>query len=278
MNKKISILFLLAICCLSHFTYAQAVNNTFEESTGANSYSGGLGIFNWVDGNGYGIMNNTGPQAFLSAVGEDYFDLGLIKDLGGTIQDSIYHVSFYVGKYSGEGITFADFSELRIGGPNGIMQWIQTPEPTVYGVWYQWTGTYTPDSTDIGLPFTFSIVFDLYALHTIAIDGPVIATSSLSTSASVVSDETSFEIFPNPCNGVLHVRYHSNENGKATFILMDELGRKVLKQSIEGKEGILQVDVNGLEEGIYFYGMVSEKMSLMMEKVMILRNADKFLK
>ena len=156
---------------------ASGINDIFDEVPGANTYAG-IGPGNWTS-SGF-ITPNAGAEALASGNGNSsgtFADLGITKDLGGSIEDRTYEISFFVGVYNGlAGIELSDFSRLRIGGPNGTVMWTDTPVPTVSGGWVQWKGTYTPDVTDLGGPFLFDAVFDLDAMHTIAIDGPVLAT------------------------------------------------------------------------------------------------------
>ena len=47
------------------------------------------------------------------------------------------------------GVSFSDFSSLRIGGSGGTMLWVATPTPLVDGQWLEWRGLYiSRESTD----------------------------------------------------------------------------------------------------------------------------------
>ncbi|XOV69177.1 MAG: hypothetical protein ACFHU9_08310 [Fluviicola sp.] len=159
--------------------FAQFTND-FDENTGTNSYSG-LSAGNWVDvTDGLGIAEQAGFEFFASANGNatgTFSDRGITKTLGGTIEDHPYRVSFYIAVYNDGssplvGVEYSDFSLLKIGGPNGTMVWDSVPTPTVYGQWVEWSGTYTPDASDLGQPFTFECLFDLDGYHSVAFDGP----------------------------------------------------------------------------------------------------------
>ncbi len=158
---------------------AAGVSSDFDESPGANTYLGGLKSSNWVGASFH--APNAGTQLFASGNGNasgTFANLGIKKDLGGQVANVTYNVSFYVVQPDSNqmGIELADFSRLRIGGPNGSMSWTATPVPTSPGNWVQWKGTYTPAAGDIGGPFFFDAQFDLDAKHSIGIDGPVVAT------------------------------------------------------------------------------------------------------
>jgi len=55
------------------------------------------------------------------------------------------------------------------------MTWTDTPVPSVADVWVKWTGTYTPAPSDVGQPFHFEAIFNLDGMHSIGIDGPIVA-------------------------------------------------------------------------------------------------------
>jgi hypothetical protein len=157
---------------------ADGLMNLFDPLIGENMYTGGLSDGNWETAP-Y-VQHNAGVTAFGSANGNaagSFPGLGLTKNLGGAVADTPYEVSFFVTMYIAgyQGIELADFSTLRIGGPAGVVEWTDTPTPTVEDEWVQWTGTYTPAPADIGGPFFFEMVFDLDAMHAVGFDGVVSA-------------------------------------------------------------------------------------------------------
>jgi hypothetical protein len=156
-----------------------ASTSTFEESLGANTYYGGLSAGNWVASGVY-APSHSGSQYFGSGNGNasgTFPNIGIKKTLGGIVENRPYTVSFYVVQdLDGlSGIELSDFSKLRIGGPDGSVVWTSTPQPTVVDAWVQWTGTYTPAPADVGGPFYFEAIFDLDGMHSIGIDGPILA-------------------------------------------------------------------------------------------------------
>ena len=161
---------------------ASGINNVFDKNIGSNTYFGGTGDFNWITFIN-GLNPNSGSEFF--ALGNGSYDeyasnIGINKDLGEQIQDQEYEVSFYVAKYDNlDGIDFADFSTLIIGGLDGNMSWISTETPTINNQWVQWSGTYTPTASDVGDPFVFKAIFDLDPRHTIAIDGLIVAQADV---------------------------------------------------------------------------------------------------
>jgi hypothetical protein len=162
------------------------VLNVFDLNTGANQYYGGFGSGNWVTGPFSGVVPNAGTDQFLSfygGPGPTLNGIGLTKDLGGVVTSGTYAISFFITKYEGgQPIEFADFTSLRIGGPLGVVTWISTPTPTTDGEWVEWSGTYVADPGDVGGPFYFQAIFNFPEGHSIGLDGPVTATSQVTTS------------------------------------------------------------------------------------------------
>ena len=157
---------------------ASVINDVFDKDIGANTYYG-LSDGNWQTSFS-SLIPNSGNDFIASANGNDdfdFFNIGLTKDLGGTIEDQIYEVSFYLAVYYDdlEGVELSDFSSLIIGGAGGTMSWNNTPTPTVPSEWVQWSGIYTPSVSDLGNSFVFEAIFDLDSRHAIAIDGQIMA-------------------------------------------------------------------------------------------------------
>lgn len=168
---------------LSIHARANEVINPFDKNSGANTYQGGFADFNWV-GSSYGIAPLAGTEYFNSANGNaaiDFNGIGFTKVLGGAIEDKSYDVSFFITKYDDNGMTlngvdFASFSTLRIGGVGGTMTWTSTPTPAQNGVWVEWVGRYTPSATDLGAPFQFIVVMSLKRMTSLGIDEPEAAS------------------------------------------------------------------------------------------------------
>src|SRR5687767_13585280 len=137
-----------------------AITNPFDRDIGANTYQNGFSdVGNWPTTTD-GLRPRAGNDFFATALASpgEYHDIGMTKDLGGLIENTPYEVSFFIAKYYGESFTgaqFADFNKLRIGGPDGSMEWLETPAPTVRNQWVQWVGRYTPAPGDVGQPFLF---------------------------------------------------------------------------------------------------------------------------
>jgi hypothetical protein len=178
---KKHLLAILSLLVISTYVQAQTSYTDFDKANGANTYSGGLNDGNWIDNTEasaapINLPVHAGTQALMSGNGNttgSFPDLGIEKNLGGLIEDKTYTVSFYIATYGvSSGVAFSDFTTLYIGGAEGSTVWTSTATP-VSGQWVKWTGTYTPDGSEIGQPFIFKAVFDLKAKTSIAIDGVI---------------------------------------------------------------------------------------------------------
>jgi hypothetical protein len=167
---------------------AATISNVFDAALGQNTYLGGTPSFqgpgpnNWITARS-DISTHSGSNFFASANGTTFAtaDIGLIKELGGTIEATAYHVSLFISKYEDgspplSGVPISDFLELKIGGNGGVMTWSSTPTPIQNGVWIPWTGVYTPSPADVGTQFLFKALWTSRPQTSIAFDGLMEAT------------------------------------------------------------------------------------------------------
>jgi hypothetical protein len=189
------------VVALSQGVDADDLSSVFDHAIGNETYIDGeyvppipllptaglCGSCNWTQSFA-GVTPHSGIDFLASANGNSDIDavgIGISKELGGTILPQPYLVSFYIAKYDDRyvgipdktlnGVPFSDFSELRIGGPDGTMTWSNTPTPQNDTEWVRWSGTYTPVTSDVGLPFVFRAIWNERAQTSIAIDGPISA-------------------------------------------------------------------------------------------------------
>lgn len=85
-------------------------------------------------------------------------------------------------------------------------------------------------------------------------------TSSLQPSG----ESFSFQIFPNPTNGLFHIRH--NESDHFTVVIADETGR-LLKQ----EHNISTIDLSAYEQGIYFITLIAQSGEKSTRRVVYLR-------
>ena len=83
---------------------------------------------------------------------------------------------------------------------------------------------------------------------------------------------TSLEIFPNPTNGQLNLKFENNSSGSLTIKLHDLLGKEVFAENIkiESKVSVLRnYDFTYLEKGIYLFSVQHAKGSTLSQKIII---------
>jgi hypothetical protein len=258
--KILNIKLLLFFLAISINSNSQVINDLFDKLNGANIYFD-LNSENWISGSEFDITPNAGIEMFLSANGNStgtFSNIGIEKTIGGIIENKKYKVSFFISKYSNlYGMDFSDFLEIKIGGQNGIIIWDTMPTPTIDGQWVKWTGRYTPAISDIGAPFIFKAKFDLDALHSIAIDGPIVVDSIplVTEVANVNFDKINFQVYPNPTNNYFTIGIDNHKEKSYNLEILNTIGQVVLnKEIINSAE---QVDLSGQPTGVYFVKLQS---------------------
>jgi hypothetical protein len=190
--KRIILSQMVCLIALSHLSQAangasQGVSSVFDFSSGptlSSNFDQPESTNNWVSGSFFGLAPHSGAQYFESDNGNsnsDFVGLHYAKQIGGSIENVPYLVSFYIASNSlgGQGmiaVQFSDFSELAIGGARGTSVWSSTPTPGVGQGWVQWSGIYTPSLTDIGTPFQFRMTLNINRRRSLALDGLMTAT------------------------------------------------------------------------------------------------------
>ena len=87
---------------------------------------------------------------------------------------------------------------------------------------------------------------------------------ALSGSVSIKDQEKNYlglSVFPNPANGVLNIRYEVDNLNNTKFEVVNVLGETLLcansDNTLSSKVGIKTVDINTLENGVYFLNAYS---------------------
>ncbi len=224
----------------------QVIDDPFE-SVGDETYVTFNPANNWTVASDFGFAGHAGPTAFLSAYGgTDTLEVGIVKPLGGSMQNATYDVSFHIAKYWATGLAYSDLDQLYIGSPDGISVWDSVPTPTVDGEWLRWSGTFTPALTDIGQPFHFGFSLTYYPGHSFALDGPV-QVFDLSTGISPITPQPVPELFYIP--GMRQVSIRSSRH-VTDPIVFDTQGRCLQLRSERRSDG-WTLDSSSLPNGHY---------------------------
>ncbi len=89
-------------------------------------------------------------------------------------------------------------------------------------------------------------------------------------SARIVNDNSVMNVYPNPAQGQVRVDYQLSEVNEANLMVFDLSGKLILNQAIVAEENMqtLDLDVSGLNAGVYYVNIVSSKERLT-KKLMI---------
>ncbi len=77
------------------------------------------------------------------------------------------------------------------------------------------------------------------------------------------------KIFPNPSNGQLQLDYQIDEQKTGLLIISDLAGRAVDRFTISGKNSSIKIDETRLENGAYFYRIITDRAIQSFGKIVI---------
>lgn len=75
------------------------------------------------------------------------------------------------------------------------------------------------------------------------------------------------KVYPNPSNGIITVGYQLNNN--AAFVVSDMIGKQVYVSKLQSGFNSKVIDLNNLNEGIYFYSILVDGKVLKSDKIVI---------
>ena len=88
-----------------------------------------------------------------------------------------------------------------------------------------------------------------------------------------ITTNTPFEIsvYPNPNNGDMTISYFIPQNKKAELAIYDMSGRQVKSYFLTGERNQLSISEKDLQEGIYFYNVVSNGKLIKQDKIVVIK-------
>ncbi len=167
----------------------------------------------------------------------------------------------YIGRGSGSSRLEGPLDELSLWNRalkvNDINMIMANPIPAIY---YETADSgvvayYRFDAyEDLGIGTTgYNDIRDMssFANHMGAEGDPVLVPSvSLTTIDQIKNSQQDFKMFPNPCEGALHLRYSIPVTRYSIFEVIDMNGKVVKSAELQGKEAT--IDLSGLPAGLYF--------------------------
>lgn len=79
----------------------------------------------------------------------------------------------------------------------------------------------------------------------------VIFLNGASTGVSSVQNEITFDIYPNPAQNYINIKYSSHESSLIAADLFDVNGAKVLSRAVASSAGVISLSVQDLSKGLY---------------------------
>ncbi len=91
------------------------------------------------------------------------------------------------------------------------------------------------------------------------------------TRLSELGNENKFSLYPNPNKGVMTLEYDLGNTNEATMNLYDVTGKLMSTYKLQSNKGMLQMNEQTLENGIYFYHILVEGKSIKTDKIVIIK-------
>lgn len=92
---------------------------------------------------------------------------------------------------------------------------------------------------------------------------------SVINSISENSENYNFEIWPNPANDFLELRYDYKDNSEITYKIFNTLGQTEIVPSVATKEGSFRINTAYLQSGIYYVKLLNKDAVIGTRKVII---------
>jgi hypothetical protein len=91
------------------------------------------------------------------------------------------------------------------------------------------------------------------------------------TLSGVEGQKTNFYLYPNPNNGAMTLDYDLGSYSNATVRLFDITGKLITGYNLSETKGILQMNEQNLNNGIYFYSILVGEKTIKTDKIVIIK-------
>lgn len=88
---------------------------------------------------------------------------------------------------------------------------------------------------------------------------------------AIVNNNTLFNLYPNPNNGIMQLDYKLGNYGAAKFNLFDIAGKLIQSKNIDTNEDNISINEQNLNNGVYFYHILVEEKTIKTDKIVIIK-------
>ena len=250
-----------------------------------------------TDGTGYAKLldfngtNGSSPKGTLISDGTFLYGLTYY---GGTSNDGV------VFKIKPDGSSYTKLLDFSGGGYpiaslisyGGILYGIYTYDGPTGSTGYSFGNIFKimPDGTGFYSLFEFnsfdgmyglgpngSLICDGTFLYGVTVagggsnDGVVFKFALTATGISEINNKSDIVIYPNPNNGNFTLSYHLNNNPNTLIQIKDVTGRIVYTANITGTESKQNINATGLNDGIYYWEVLSGNEILDRGKIAVIK-------
>jgi PKD repeat protein len=86
-----------------------------------------------------------------------------------------------------------------------------------------------------------------------------------------INTPSAISVYPNPNNGNMTISYFIPQNKKAELAIYDMSGRQVKNYFLKGENNQLSISEKDLQEGIYFYNVISNGNIIKQDKIVVIK-------
>jgi hypothetical protein len=127
-------------------------------------------------------------------------------------------------------------------------------------------GTYVSSSRNL-----VNVILQTVIIYEDNCDAEANASRKAKPKENGVANPTSFNLYPNPNNGIMQLDYNLGTYANAKFNLFDITGKLIQTKNIATNEGSLFINEQNLDNGIYFYTILVGEKNIKTDKVVIIK-------
>jgi hypothetical protein len=88
---------------------------------------------------------------------------------------------------------------------------------------------------------------------------------------NIINSNVNIKLYPNPSKGLMELDYDLGNNLSAKLNLYDVTGKLISSYKLDSNKGILQMNEQNLNNGVYFYHILVGEKTIKTDKIVIIK-------